>query len=103
MAASGPHKIKHFVWRACNNALPTMVNLHRHQIVSNVSCNLCNDQPEDILHAVWFCKEISGVWTSLEWFHPSVPSPPACFSDLLSRFLYYREKFRAEIFVIAAC
>ena len=74
-----------------------MVNLHKHQIVQNVSCNLCNDQPKDVLHAVWFCKEISGVWDSLEWFHLLV-----CFSDLLSRFLHYREEFRAEIFVIAA-
>ena len=95
------HKIKHFVWRACYNALPTMVNLHQCHIVSTVSYKLCNDHPEDTLHVVWFCKDIIGVWTSLEWFHQSVPSPPACFSDLLSRFLYCRDEFRAEIFLIA--
>ena len=95
------HKIKHFVQRDCYNALPTMVNLHRCHIVSTVSCKLSNDHPEDTLHVVWFCKDIIGVWTSLEWFHQSVPSPPACFSDLLSRFLYCRDEFRAEIFLIA--
>ena len=35
-----PNKIKHFVWRICNNALPTMMNLHWHDIVPNVNCAL---------------------------------------------------------------
>ena len=51
---------------------------------------------------VWFCKEIHGVWDSLDWFHQSVPSPPVCFSDFLARSLHYHEEFPAEIFVIAA-
>ncbi|XP_075673362.1 uncharacterized protein LOC142642791 [Castanea sativa] len=79
-----------------------MVNLHKRQIVQNVSCNLCNDHPEDVLHAVWFCKEISSVWDSLDWFHQLVTAPPVCFRDLLARFLHYREEYRAEIFVIVA-
>jgi len=47
-----PHIIKHFFWRACNNALPTMVNLHWRHIVSTVNSKLCNDHPKDTLHAV---------------------------------------------------
>ena len=97
-----PHKIKHFAWRTSNNALPTMVNLHRRQIVQNVSCNMCKDQPEDVLHAVWFCKENRGIWDSLDWFHQLVLSPLVCFSDLLSRFLHSRDEFQAKIFIIAA-
>ncbi|KAL4606836.1 hypothetical protein ACB092_09G132900 [Castanea dentata] len=94
-----PNKIKHFVWRICNNTLPTMVNLHRRHIVPNMSCALCNDLPEDTLHAVWSCRVISGVWFTLECFRQSVPSQPSSFNELLSRFMFCQEEFRTKILV----
>ena len=94
-----PSKIKHFVWRICNNALPIMVNIHWRNIILNVSCALCNVHPEDSLHAIWSCEVISGVWSTLEWFHQAVPAQPSSFNDLLSRFLFCWEEFRAENFV----
>ena len=53
-----PNKIRHFVWRMCNNALPTLVNLHRRNIVPNLTCTQCHNLPEDSLHAVWYCEAI---------------------------------------------
>nr|POE84202.1 putative ribonuclease h protein [Quercus suber] len=38
-----PNKIKHFAWHACNNALPTMVNLHRRHIIPNDTCEICKE------------------------------------------------------------
>ena len=35
-----PNKIKLFVWTACNDALPTMGNLHRRHIAPSDHCNL---------------------------------------------------------------
>ena len=61
-----PNKITHFVWRICNNAMPTMVNLYRRQIVPSACCALCNALPDDSLHAVWSCEAISGVWSTLD-------------------------------------
>ncbi|XP_023923720.1 uncharacterized protein LOC112035119 [Quercus suber] len=58
--------------------------------------------PEDVVHALWLCKEISCVWLSLEWFHQAVPVQPLCFRELLSRFMYCPDEFRAEIFVTTA-
>ena len=52
------------------------------------------------MHAVWLCKEILGVWLSLEWFHQVVPVQPVCFRELLSRFLHCQDEYRVEIFVI---
>ncbi|XP_050252787.1 uncharacterized protein LOC126699161 [Quercus robur] len=77
-----------------------MVNLHRRQIVPSVSCALCNVLPEDSLHAVWYCEAISGAWSTLDWFHQTAPPRPTSFTELLSSFLYNKEEFRAEIFVI---
>ena len=56
-----PNKIRHFVWRIYNNALPIMVNLYRRQIVPSACCAQCNALPEDFLHVVWSCEAISGV------------------------------------------
>lgn len=90
------------MWRIFNNPLPTMVNLHRCHIIPSASYALCNVLPEDSLHAIWSCEVISGVWSTLEWFHQSVLSQPSSFSELLSRFLFCLEEFRAEIFVTIA-
>ena len=42
-----PNKIKHFNWRACNNALPTKCNLRRRQIISSDTCEMCHGAAED--------------------------------------------------------
>ena len=97
-----PNKIKMFVWRAYNDALPTMDNLYRQHIVPSDQCNLCQEHLKDVVHALWLCKDISSAWQSLEWFHQVVPVQPVCFSELLSRFMHCQDEYCAEIFVIIA-
>ena len=77
-----------------------MMNLYWRQIVPSACCALCNALPKDSLHAVWSCETISGVWSTLEWFHQTAPPHPNSFIELLSSFLFNREEFKAEIFVI---
>ena len=71
-----PNKVKHFIWHACNNSLPTLDNLFHHQIVSSICCNICNAYPEDILHVVWGCIEVANMWKELSWAQLSIPPPP---------------------------
>uniref|UniRef100_A0A7N2L366 RNase H type-1 domain-containing protein n=1 Tax=Quercus lobata TaxID=97700 RepID=A0A7N2L366_QUELO len=79
-----PSKVKHFAWRACNDALPTMVNhLCRHIVASDV-CEVYNSLPEDTLNAIWGCKELEVVWRQLSWAYPATNPPPGDFSSLLS-------------------
>ena len=60
-----PNKIKHFAWRVCNSSLPTMVNLQcRHIFVLN-TCEACETEHEDELHALWSCSKLAEVWSSL--------------------------------------
>ena len=33
------HKVKHFAWRACREALPTKVNLKRRKVLADESCD----------------------------------------------------------------
>lgn len=99
-----PHKIKHFIWRACNDALPTMSNLFRRQVSSSDRCELCQLYLEDPLHALWSCKEVEIAWNSLNCLQqPSHPQPqPQNFCDLLALFFAGADGFRKEVFAISA-
>ncbi|XP_030959119.1 uncharacterized protein LOC115981073 [Quercus lobata] len=82
-----PSKMRHFVWRACNEAMSTMVNLFRCHIANTDRCMVCNAQPEDFLHAVWGCEALENVWSQLSWARSSVVIPPGDFSNLFAHFL----------------
>ena len=50
-----PNKVKFFLWRACMDSIPTMLNLHKRRIVRSSVCFLCHAGEESVLHALWFC------------------------------------------------
>ena len=95
-------KVKHFAWRACNEALPTMVNLACRQVVNLELCSNCNSVPEDVVHAVWSWKAVEGVWQTLSWKNPLVHAQQGNFSNLFASFLQVTEDYGAEIFILAA-
>ncbi|KAI9181839.1 hypothetical protein LWI28_019185 [Acer negundo] len=51
-----PAKVKLFVWRACNNFLPTNECLSRRKMHVDPRCPLCKCKNESILHALWVCR-----------------------------------------------
>ena len=59
-----PNKVKHFLWRAVREALPTKCNLHRRQVLSSGICDACGDYGEDEIHALWFCDAVKPIWMS---------------------------------------
>ncbi|KAL0005317.1 hypothetical protein SO802_012878 [Lithocarpus litseifolius] len=79
-----------------------MVNLARRQVVNSDLCSNCNSVPEDVVHAVWSCKAVEGVWQTLSWTNPLVHAQPGNFSNLFASFLQVTEDYRAEIFILAA-
>nr|XP_023906648.1 uncharacterized protein LOC112018352 [Quercus suber] len=54
-------KIKIFTWRACVDALPTMVNLRKRGIGENVFCSCCGREVESIFHTIIKCEMAKGV------------------------------------------
>ncbi|KAK3222224.1 hypothetical protein Dsin_009249 [Dipteronia sinensis] len=56
-----PSKIKLFVLRACNDWLPSMVNLGRRKVHVEGTCQLCNRRPEIALHAIWCCPTLKQI------------------------------------------
>ena len=51
-----PGKIKHFLWKACTNSLPTKENLLKRKILQEPDCPRCNSEPESAVHAIWSCR-----------------------------------------------
>lgn len=97
-----PHKIKHFVWKACHNALPMKCNLARQKIITSKLCELCNEGPEDVLHALWKCEVVEVVWSSHSWSQKALNPPPLTFCDLVDCSLQATNDFRKEIFAVLA-
>ena len=79
-----PNIVKLLIWRACKNSLPTKRNLARWQIIIDNSYDRCSGGSEDILHVVWSCAELDGVWGAMVlwgfWTHTSFQ----CFGELMA-------------------
>lgn len=57
-----PGKIKHFLWRACTDALPKKTNLLKRKILMDAVCCLCSKEPKSVVHALWSYEVIQVVW-----------------------------------------
>jgi len=54
--------VKAFLWRACNNLLPTKMNLFQKWVVEEALCPICGREEEDTTHVVWNCLGARDVW-----------------------------------------
>ena len=56
------NKIKVFGWRACNEILPTKLNLSKRRIIDDAMCPICMRFSESAIHALWECEAAKDVW-----------------------------------------
>ena len=56
------HKIQHFAWRACCDALPTKSNLLRRKVIQEDICESCREATETVGHVLWSCPKAKEVW-----------------------------------------
>ncbi|KAL0409007.1 UNVERIFIED_CONTAM: hypothetical protein Sradi_1835100 [Sesamum radiatum] len=61
-----PNKIKIFIWRLCNNALPIAPNLIRRGVEMDPSCPFCQSHTEDLEHIFLNCTFARQVWALSE-------------------------------------
>jgi hypothetical protein len=57
-----PSTEKNFMWRACQNLLPTKDNLLRRKVVQDPYCPICGLEPETAYHILWDCPSTRDVW-----------------------------------------
>ena len=58
-SAEVPNKIRNFVWRACQNIIPTKSNLCRRQVLSSDTCEQCGKCSETTSHILLHCDKSS--------------------------------------------
>ena len=57
-----PPKVKHMLWRALHEAIPTLLNLWKRKVVSSVTCPRCYSAFEDTIHSLWSCPALRVIW-----------------------------------------
>ena len=67
-----PNKIRHFIWHAAKDSLPTKQNLQARHLPINQVCDGCGDHTEMTLHSLWLCDQACSVWMSIREFHSLV-------------------------------
>ena len=97
-------KIRHFVWQAVKDSLPTKQNLKAQHIQVDETCDQCGDHPEDILHCLWLCDEARTIWRSDPGFQFLHRKNCRSFFDLVTVLLTEGSGYRISLFAkIASC
>ncbi|KAK3193016.1 hypothetical protein Dsin_024326 [Dipteronia sinensis] len=79
-----PHKVKIFIWRICNNALPSLVNMCFKKVVKVTCCPRCRQAEESAGHAIW--------WDDKGWVVTALSKPvPRNFSPEAGEMVALRE------------
>jgi hypothetical protein len=58
----GSRVVKFFMWKACNNILPTKEKLFKREVVPDPLCPICMLAPESLSHILWTCPSAQDVW-----------------------------------------
>lgn len=80
-------KVRHFMWKACSDSLPTKQNLNKWIILKEDVCQLCqhdSQQSETTLHVLWECEVIRPVWTYYFGYVNAVKASSGSNADLVS-------------------
>lgn len=80
-------KVRHFMWKACPDSLPTKQNLNKWIILKEDVCQLCqhdSQQSETTLHVLWECEVIRPVWTNYFGYVNAVKASSGSNADLVS-------------------
>nr|POF23153.1 putative ribonuclease h protein [Quercus suber] len=97
-----PNKVKHFMWRASNESLPTKFNLCARHVLPDNRCSLCDECPEDVIHSLWLCDHAKSIWFSDQAFHHPRTRTFRCFGDLMTFVLTELSSSTAALFSMVA-
>jgi hypothetical protein len=84
-----PRVIHLFLWKACNNILPTKGNLSRRAVTKDDKCPICKLETETIGHSLWSCQAAKDVWMECP---PKIQKSPGDEDDFSAVFVRLAER-----------
>ncbi|KAL9687542.1 hypothetical protein QQ045_031946 [Rhodiola kirilowii] len=97
-----PRKIKLFIWKGFQGALPTGAQMFKHHLPVSTSCPVCQFRFEDEKHIFSQCWWTASLWQLLNIRGSEIFNRFLTFSDLL--FFYHHHMVRTDFLkVIVAC
>ena len=97
-----PNKIKLFGWCACQEILPTRVNLAKRKIIEDNLCQCCGREPETEAHILWECGAAQDVWAGCVPRLQKMPNSHGNIVKLLETLLDRLEISEVELFLVQA-
>jgi hypothetical protein len=94
-----PRSITLFLWRACNEILPTRYNLFKRKIFPDFLCPMCGLEPETSGHILWGCDSARAVWGMCGGY---LQKSLVFLEDFLSIFEYLCERLNNEMLELFA-
>ena len=82
---SVPSKVKHLIWRAYHETLPTNHQLHRRRIRSSGLCPICLQEDETTLHILWQCPMAMNTWALISGLMQKLPNHGGDFSLFMQK------------------
>jgi hypothetical protein len=97
-----PNSVKVFMWRACNDILPTRLNLFKRRVIDDGRYPWCNLEEESIAHALWFCPAAKDVWNADHSIFHKCGFVEQSFLDIFQQGLNRFDKFEMALFAAIA-
>lgn len=97
-----PNKVRHILWRAVKDSLPTKQNLRLRHIPLDDTSDGCNDYSESLLHILWLCDQARSVWMSDSGFLFLTQKKCRSFMEILETLFSVGSGFRSTLFATVA-
>ena len=86
-----PKKVKHLVWKACKNSIPTKANLVKLKVLEDDLCEAYKQHKEDTVHALYRCPLLEPLWRRTPMWNHDAFKKSISFTDII-KFVFAGDK-----------
>ena len=95
-----PPKVKHLLWRATHEAIPTLLNLWKRKVVASATCPRCLSACEDTIHSLWSCPALRVIWDATAAGQRLLKHRFMTFADLMEKVVEIKECFDINLVAV---